>query len=64
MAEDSERPRETIASPEISEENPEVPDPQELDPSQQSDPSEPSEPTEPSEPLESPEEPLKLSEIP
>jgi len=63
LAENSERPQETIASQEIAEENPEAPDPQELDPSEQSDP-EPTEPSKPSEPLESPEQPLKLSEIP
>ena len=66
-AENSERPQETIASQEIAEENPEAPDPQELNPSNPSEPSEPTEPSDPSktsEPLKSPEQPLKLSEIP
>ena len=67
MVEDLERPKETSMSPEISEENSEAPDLQEFNPSEQSDPLEHSDPTdilELSESLESPEQPLKLSEIP
>ena len=60
LAENSERPQETIASQEIAEENPEAPDPQELNPSDPSEPSEPTDPSKTSEPLE----PLKPSEIP
>ena len=72
LAENSERPQETIASQEIAEENPEAPDPEKSGEIQgnpeaqdpQSDPSEQSDPTDPSEPLVSPEQALKPSEIP
>ena len=60
LAENSERPQEAIVNQEIAEENPEAPDPQELNPSDPSEPSEPTDPSKTSEHLE----PLKPSEIP